>query len=364
MWDVSDTLLACTKLRRKPPLTADYPNSDMGESILRFLTSARWRKSPVSGELMSSIADYIARRVSQNSSIRIFVLCGGYKQARIKSAPLPDWAEYFNIAFIMQLARRVHDIYEPGVEVVYRGDEVIMTEIGNYSVQDRLAYTNAFRTLIDFFIHSEITVRGITCRYSLTAETSALPMLLELMRAKYGACETAFLSLPKEEQQRRIMVSLRNQSWSGERDLTDLNEDERYLWAKTACIKHDAFLEADMELAGGYLKDGISISFRRGVPSALHYRSCASSAVQFWAGEGVLNRTAVGLRPWIASPSQLASAAQATFASCSVPSLEGKPFTEIRIIDIPEADASHCKSRTVAWPEQTAHRPIIEPHDT
>lgn len=305
---INNILAKLLILQEKTPLRKEekmlVKQGKLDEVIYSRIVSTKFRKSKMLPETAEFIKQYLRKTVPANKPLRIYFCFGGYKQARLSSAPDPEWAETFNLNFSLQMAAYVESIYPPGVEMIYRGDEVIMTYLCNYKVADRKRYTEQFTKMLELFQPKIPAERKITMRYELTSETSSEQKLISYMEKVYDKYVEKFESLDRTEQEKKILVSYRNQCWQGEKDLTQLSEAEKRARSKWAFIMHGAFLEADITIAKEYFDNGISISYRRGVPGCLHYGSCSSCSVQFWAGEGFLKQTKERLIPWILSYEQ------------------------------------------------------------
>ncbi|MGI8419550.1 MAG: hypothetical protein ACR2LN_02800 [Candidatus Levyibacteriota bacterium] len=188
--------------------------------------------------------------------------------------------------------------------MIYRGDEVVLTFLDNYKPEARAIYTQKFSQMLQLFRDTIPTHRKITLRYELTSETSLPKKLFPFMEQLFPKYLKHFEALPKEEQAQKILRSYRNHMWNGHEDLTKLSEQAKIKHAKWAYIMHDAFLEADVTLAKKYFENGISISFNKKLEGCIHYGSCLTSCVQFWAGEGFLSKKENTYLPWILSYEQ------------------------------------------------------------
>lgn len=274
------------------------------EVIYHRITSTKFRKSSIDEGTIAFIKKYLQKAIENNERIRLYFLFGGYKQARLSSVPYPDWAEVFNINLALKVASSVESIYSPGVDIIYRGDEVVTTLLDNNKIFARKAYAKRLNEIIALFNKHIPQDRKIGIRYELTSETSPEEKLFKLMEDLYPKYKKIFNAFPQEVQEQRIKKSYRNQCWDGEEDLTSLSEEERITKAKWASIMHDVFLEADVKIAEEYFNNGISITFRKSVPGCIHYGSCSSSTVQFWVGEGFLEVRKDRIVPWILSYEQ------------------------------------------------------------
>lgn len=286
-------------------LKSVYGTNELEKCIKSYLVSARFRKSRCDPDYSAFVDGYIDRCSHGGIPLRLLVLIGGYKQFGLRNAPYPDWAELFNLSFVFGLGVQLAANYSPGVEVVYRSDEVVMTLLSNYTLSDRQVYMRGLERMISFT--NQQVPEGMALHFSTayTSSSSTPSELFRLMDEFYETAETDFKRLPVSEQLKRTQVSYRNQRWNGSLDLSGLNEEERLDRSRTMAIMHEAFLRADVFLSRTFLNNGVSFSFRKNVPNALHYRSCKTSSVQFWAGEGIIVNKDGRYLPWIVSKNQI-----------------------------------------------------------
>lgn len=256
--------------------------------VIQRILSKKYRKTAANEFTKKCIHDYVERTVAIEKPLRLYVLFGGYKQFRLKSSPYPEWAELFNLQHMIECALYLESIYPPGVNLIYRGDEVATTLLDNYTVEAREVYTKHFRDFIRVFQSHIPNNRNIQIWYERTQDSSRPEKLFPLMDTLFEKHEKEFCKLPSSTQEQGIAQALRNQAWDGAVDLTKLSDSEKRARSRWAYIMHNAFIEADITLSEQYFNDGISITFRRDVPGCIHYNACRNSGVQFWAGEGFL----------------------------------------------------------------------------
>lgn len=294
----------CLPLPIKRPLTKDESKLPLEEAIYARITSKQFRKSKVDELTEKLIKTYLHATVHKNQPIKIFLLFGGYKQSHLASFPFPEWAEIFNIQFVLQAASYIESIYPPGVTLVYRSDETVITYLNNYTRQSRQEYAQRFKSYLDLYNSYIPKDRNILIQYESVGMSSPEKELFVRMQELYPKRLALFTDLPEAEQEDRIKRAYKNQCWDGEENLTDVSEDQKRKRAKWAYIMGEAYLFADIQISETYLEQGISILFRKGVPGCLFYSSCKYSTIQFWVGEGMLIHNDQGLHPVIVSYNQ------------------------------------------------------------
>lgn len=137
--EIIKTIDGLLRLEDKKPFTSGEENTrkslGLVEVIYRRLTSTKFRKTRVGPDTEKIVRDYLTKAINNNEPLRIYYLFGGYKQPRLKSAPFPEWAEIFNLNFSCLLAGALESIYPPGLEIIFRGDDVIVTLLNNIKRQ-------------------------------------------------------------------------------------------------------------------------------------------------------------------------------------------------------------------------------------
>jgi len=316
-----------------PATVRRIQSGQLAEVIYERITSKRFRKTAVEPATADFTRKYLREAVAGGQKIRIYFLFGGYKQSRMSTAPDPDWAEVFDVSFSLEVANAVESIYKTGVDIIYRSDEMILTYLDNYSQRSREIYTGKFKQILEIFNSRIPSGRNIKLSYESAAETSPLSEVIKIVDEVYPRHEAIFNAQPREVQEEMTFMAYRNICWNGEEDLTGMPETEKLAKARKAYITRDAWIEADVKLAAAYFNNGVSISFRKGIPMCIHYGSCASSTVQFSAGEGFINIRDDKLLPWILSYNQMQEVKSEEFILTAGNPFAGVGLTKIRVIN-------------------------------
>jgi len=255
--------------------------------IWNKLTSRKFRKSQIHPDLLPQIQQKLADQIKQNKQIILAIPIGGYKKRELESAPFINWAEVFNLLFMMKLASPVLKVYKPGVEIEYISREIYMKMLGNYEREELRKYTESFQLLIEnvkkyfpFNFHAE---------YREVREHFSEGEFEERIKNTQGDIDKLYEQwdkLPQEVQDQKINKAKRNYLFKGEE--LNLSEKEKYEILKKSVIMHDLptksilcdkdYIFNDNKIPVGYYPN----------PWGIHYGSCDSSSVQFWVGNGVL----------------------------------------------------------------------------
>lgn len=92
----------------EPALLLDKKPDDIQEYIYACLTSKKFRKTKMHESCVLRTKKAIDTNVTQNKPIRVVFPQGGYKLWRFPSSPNPDWAEVFNIRYLIEYCIQSH----------------------------------------------------------------------------------------------------------------------------------------------------------------------------------------------------------------------------------------------------------------
>lgn len=285
---LSDILASLERFPLQNEENSFLKGNRLPELVYKRLTSKKFRNSSIDADTEKYVMKYLKQVVADNKPVKLIFLLGGYKQARLKSSPHPEWAEVFNICHMFKAASYIESIYKYGVEIIYRSDGLVVPMINNYSEEDVYLYSREFSNMCDFLSKKLISGRNISVKFESVGESSPKEPLFPLIEKYYPEFEKQFNQMSVGEQEILVDKAYRNIKWNGKENWSKLDKKEKRNKAKWSYIMHKAYLKADIEIAEKYFDDGVSIIFRKGVPFCIHYGSCSASNVQFWAGEGFL----------------------------------------------------------------------------
>lgn len=276
----------------------------MNNLILSRLTSAKFRKTSMNAYTASAIKKYLVRVTDDLQPVKLTILFGGYKQARLTSFPYPDWAEIFNINFNLKCASYIESVYSPGVEIIYRSDELVAKFLDDYTNEDLAKYLEKFRDMIKLLNSKIPSRRKISLTWQSASETSPPKKLFRLMKKLYPKHARKFDALSFDQKKIAIWKSIRNHNLPVETYKSELDFGRQYKHFKWAYIMHQAFLEADVQTAKDFYNNCVPIVLRARIPGTIHFGSCSASTVQFWVGEGFIEPKETRFIPRILSYGQ------------------------------------------------------------
>ena len=276
----------------------DLPNdvidsAKLAEGIVSRLFMKRYRKYSISSEVRENVTAKVNNIVANGLPMTFIPSFGGYKHWWSPTYPDTDWAEVFNMKFILQYLAPIFNSYSAApVSIEYESEEVILSELNNVPQSGLDRYTDTFRKVAEHFNKQLCGKTEISL--TLARDLYDVDELKRLIGEMYDEHVERFNSYDPDDQERRIQKVRTNFLLDGVVDYTNLSEEELYALYRHSRILNETFLDADFELRPNFFEGDSSIpllfSFGLGPGGEMwiHIGSCATPMVDFWAGMGIL----------------------------------------------------------------------------
>ena len=238
----------------------------------------------------------------KNSSKLIFTICfGGYKNYHSPSFPEVDFAELWNLNYMVTYLYPLIKHYPHGVTLEYESEEISI-QFNNVEQKTTDKYTKSFQKLIKWYVKEAKNKYNLELDIKFTLARSLYESdeaLYELMKGNKETYIQHFASLGNEEREKWIQRADSNFMVDGIIDYSNVDDDEKYELLKNARINNESFLDADYVLREKWFNEDnrIPLTGTWGLmPSAspidgwLHIKSTSSSRTDFWIGTGVLEK--------------------------------------------------------------------------
>lgn len=283
-------------------LTNDIYNEEsfIDDSLSRIFLR-RYRKYATTQEVKDFVKERLTNIVSKSLPLRFVPSFGGYKHWWSPTYPKTDWAEVFNIKFLLEYLAPIYNSYKKNiVSIEYESEEVILAELNNIPQSGLDAYTIAFRAVLNVFqdiIGDKVQLSLVLAREQYAEVGFTKDMLLKRINEMMPEYYARFDSYEEDDKQRRLAKVKTNFKIDGVEDFTHLTErelNEKFRWSR---VFNEAFLDADYQVRGKSFFDDAStipllFSFGLGPGGEAwpHIGSSSSSMVDFWAGMGILEK--------------------------------------------------------------------------
>lgn len=294
--------------------------------IVSKLFSKKYRKWKLDQQCIDLVENEVDEALTKDRPIDVFFAQGCYKLWRVESAPRANWAEFFNLAYLIAYVAPIAAAYKRGVNLTYYFLTVLPQTHNNLSESEVVAYLESFQALIDQFqpfLPANITIKieRDLDRHSRRHYNSALKKALVLAKDE-------FYAWPQAKQDDYIRRAKLNIKWDGVEDwtiLSDIEKDEKvtravlYEYAATQVILEKDKVKRGVILSTLPKEDSIGVG------------STSTSIAKHWVGVGTLEESKGLLYPRILSPSQYEYANQLMHESVELSLIPGKIFSSIEV---------------------------------
>lgn len=299
---------------------------EISRYIVNKLLSKKFRKWRLDVECLLNIEEEVSAAIDDVRPIRIFFAQGAYKLWRVKSSPKVNWAEFFNISYLLQYIAPIAKVYNPGIELTYFFLTVLPQTHNNLSSEEIASYQQSFENLLNKFrpfLPKNISVRIVT-DVDIHTRTKYDRLLAQAM----AKAEERFLAWPVAKQADYMRRAWLNIKWKGVQDWTTLTEEQKARLVKRAVLyEYTATQDILIEDKKG---KGVILSTLPKEDS-IGIGSTYTSVAKHWVGEGVIETSNDTFYPRILSPSQydLARLKKHIIMKTSVLDLEGFETIEV-----------------------------------
>lgn len=262
-------------------------NEGLAEYIFQKVTTSEFRRSKSDVELIADIRAKICGRIEQQSPISFSIPFGGYKHWRTWSYPEPEWAEVFNINYMLRYVSPIAAEYQHGVAIHYSYGDSVMDTVSNMPLTEAEQYINKVKDIIAFFqarLHKNISVDCVR----INDFYSRAEHLAEFHAHYKDNQENWSKKYSETDRASKLTSARRNLMRRGVEDLTFLDEkqwEERVLASAMWCDAHDSL---KLRRAFNKYSQHIQLGNIKGRRLELHVGSCDTSVHQFWVGVGII----------------------------------------------------------------------------
>ena len=292
------------------------PPKEQKDKFLQRIFLRRYRKYATTNDVREFVYGRLSGIIDNKLPMTFVPSFGGYKHWWSPTYPTTDWAEVFNVKFLLEYLAPIYNSYkENKVSIKYESEEVILAELNNIPQSGLDDYTRTFRDVLKVFqeiIGDKVELSLVLAREQYEEVGYSKEKLLARIEEMMPDYYARFNSYDEEDKKRRIAKVKTNFRLDGVKDYTHLSEEEKmnlYIWSR---VFNEAFLDADYEVRGESFFDDestipllFSFGLGPGGEAWPHIGSSSSSMVDFWAGMGILEKRENGtIIPRIISKTQ------------------------------------------------------------
>jgi hypothetical protein len=300
------------------------------EYIYLKLSSKKFRKWKIQPSCIQRVKKAIHLAVSKNEPVKIVFPMGGYKLWRLPSTPETDWAEFFNIVYLLNYLAPVAAGYKPGVNLIYYIHTLLMELHDNLATEEIKAYVDSFKALTTKF--NQYSPKNLQISIIRDADIYTRREYFKQLELGRIEAKKEFDTLPQEKKDKFKAMSLLNIKWNGKEDWTKLSKiDKEEKILKAAYYEMAAGSKLPKVFNTIKNEDKILV-FCNATPDFIGVGSTKTSMTKYWTGFGVLEKDNSGnFYERVLSPTQLEKVKKIPHDIINVNFLPFKNFSKIWI---------------------------------
>jgi len=294
--------------------------------IISKFFSKKYRKWSLDEQCIKLVKSEVEEAITKDRPIDVFFAQGCYKLWRVSSAPRANWAEFFNLAYLISYVAPIAVTYKRGVNLTYYFLTVLPQTHNNLSESEVIAYLESFQALIDKF--RAYLPENISIKIERDLDAHSRKQYNFALKKALVLANREFYEWPKIKQEDYIRRAKLNIKWNGVEDWTKLNVKEIQKKVERAVLYEYAATQVILEK--DKVKRGVILSTLPKEDS-IGVGSTSTSIAKHWVGEGALEESNGMLYPRIFSPSQYEYAHRLKHKHASVDLLKGEMFSKIEV---------------------------------
>jgi len=276
--------------------------NDLRQFIYQKLTSKKFRKTKMDPDCEVRTKKAIDLRLQKNQPITLVYPQGGYKLWRFPSSPTADWAEFFNIAYVLQYVAPVAAMYQPGVHIVYYMHTLLMELHDNLTTAEIQAYVDSFEQLLEEF--RKFLPKNIKISILRDADIYSRDEYFAALENGKTEAEKTYQTLDQNKKNDLARMAKLNIKWQGKEDWTKLSESEKNQKIYLAALYEMAATSQLPRVFEKVKSEDNVLVFTKATKDFIGIGSTKSSVAKHWVGYGVLQKKANSFLPVILTPSQ------------------------------------------------------------
>ena len=303
------------------------------EFLRAQVLTRKYRKQAADSTAQERITEAIDLAVAGNKPLRFLHTMGGYKVWRVPSRSEVDWADFFNIAYLLQYLSGIAAGYAPGVSLTYYLYTLLPERHNNLTAAEITSYVDSFTALVDEFRpylpdNLSLSIVRDTDLYTRDEYFTLLDENRVVVRDLFDR-----LSWRDE----LVAQAHRNIKWDGAEDWRGLSEAEKQEKVLSSALTELAgiALRRQAEFISAPENVLLFVTARR-ENGFLGVGSTKSSVAKHWVGTGLIEYWRETLRDKILSPTQWEAVATFPKIKCPVDLFEHRYRNLCEVAVVPE----------------------------
>jgi uncharacterized protein YjiS (DUF1127 family) len=301
--------------------------------IFSKISSKKFRKFRMDEACIARTKIAIKTQVQKDEALEVVFPQGGYKLWRMPSSPTIDWAEFFNVAYILEYLAPIAQVYQPGVKITYYLHTLLMELHDNLTTEEVTAYVNSFETLLNEF--RKYLPKNVSISILRDADLYARDEYFAALEKGKTLAEKEYETLPQARKDDLARMANLNIKWQGKEDWTHLNEIKKAEKIRIAALYEMAATSQLSRVAEQVKAPNKVLLFTKATKDFIGIGSTKASIAKYWVGFGVLQKKAANYLPIVLTPSQYDLVMKQPFTKVSVDLVKLPNFDHVLLFDKP-----------------------------
>ncbi len=299
--------------------------------IYAKLTSKKFRKSKMDDACVVRTKKAISIAIQKNKPINVFYPQGGYKLWRFPSSPTVDWAEFFNISYVLKYVAPVAAAYKPGVNLTYYMHTFLMELHDNLTTEEIKKYVDSFEALLTEF--RKYLPANITISILRDADIYSKDKYFKALEEGKSQAEKEYVTWSQAQKNDFARMARLNIKWNGKEDWTKLSEKEKGEKIYLAALYESAASSNLPKVAELVKSPDKILVFTKGSAMFIGIGSTKTSIAKYWVGFGVLEQKSSSYLPFVLTPSQYEKAIKVQYKRIPIEVISLSNFSEILLFE-------------------------------
>jgi hypothetical protein len=326
---LSELLTQSGKYKLTPDDSKLIKQKGLPAYLFAKLSSKKFRKYKMDPEVIDRINFSINTAIGHSQPIPVIFFQGGYKLWRFPSSPNPDWAEFFNLAYVISYIAPLAVAYKPGVELTYYFHTLLMEKHDNLTTEEIESYMDSINYLFDQF--SQYLPSNIKLKILRDADFySRDEYFAALEEGTIKAKEVFETWTPDKIQAFEKMADL-NIKWNGKEDWTKLSSQEKHQKIIMAALYEQAAGNNLPKVMENVKAPHKILLFTKSAPIFIGIGSTKTSIAKHWVGFGVLEQDSKGIFERILTPAQYQDVINQPHQTISSDLLSGDNYKQVLV---------------------------------
>lgn len=276
------------------------------EQVYQTVVSSKFRKSKLSEDMEQIIKDKITTYNQRKQPLQFSVPFGAYKSYKLGLDFMPDWAEVFNVSYLLKYGAEISRSYPYGVKFFYTYSADIMHIVSNIPIEMLRRYAVQFETILNRFngVCPNVQFQLVTINSLYESEVAFYTDFLELFLHNLVFWDRKYETETKE---RHMNSARRNLYLNGKHNISTMNQCDIDRCLYLSALMTDAVDCLSERRKFNKNSDRIQLVGVKGPTKSINIGACETSTVHFWVSRGCLQHNKGKLKPYIYTYSKLAA---------------------------------------------------------